>query len=298
MGPDFDVKTFCHNLRATKPPYECPVESCRKVYKSYSGIEYHLYHYDHDNPTPAQGSVPPKRRKGRPPRVSQIGSDEGGAGGDHGVSPGSGARRTPGSPQNQSEHSGHSPGRETMTYAQAQRMVELEIQGRIHRISIFENLDVLSEDENGTDDHTNEGGGGMYNGGGGGGGGGGSVGGTGDMAGGSSDGANSGNTAKCAGSTPKPGKHKSKDKKKEGVSSYPAVKLPEVVYRELDQERPDAPPRPSSYYRFVTFKRKHVLFLMYIFRYSWDVTQAVLKTLCTHMVKLHLVQHVAHSENV
>uniref|UniRef100_A0A3B5B2Z8 Bromodomain and PHD finger containing 1 n=1 Tax=Stegastes partitus TaxID=144197 RepID=A0A3B5B2Z8_9TELE len=186
MGLDFDVKTFCHNLRATKPPYECPVETCRKVYKSYSGIEYHLYHYDHDNPTPAQ-TVPQKKRKGRPPRASP----------------------------NRSERS-HSPGRETMTYAQAQRMVELEIQGRIHRISIFENIDVVSEEDrvcNG-----NDGG---------------------------------------AGATPKSGKHKSKEKKKDGSSHHhsaqsgPAVKLPEAVFRELDQERPDAPPRPSSYYRYI-----------------------------------------------
>uniref|UniRef100_A0A3Q0R0I7 Bromodomain and PHD finger containing 1 n=1 Tax=Amphilophus citrinellus TaxID=61819 RepID=A0A3Q0R0I7_AMPCI len=178
MGLDFDVKTFCHNLRATKPPYECPVETCRKVYKSYSGIEYHLYHYDHDNPTPAQ-AVPQKKRKGRPPR------------------------NTPVSP-NHSERS-HSPGRETMTYAQAQRMVEVEIQGRIHRISIFENIDVVD-----------------------------------------------GGAA-----TPKTGKHKSKAKKKDGLSHHhsaqsgPAVKLPEAVFRELDQDRPDAPPRPSSYYRYI-----------------------------------------------
>uniref|UniRef100_A0A667Z5W2 Bromodomain and PHD finger containing 1 n=1 Tax=Myripristis murdjan TaxID=586833 RepID=A0A667Z5W2_9TELE len=185
MGLDFDVKTFCHNLRATKPPYECPVETCRKVYKSYSGIEYHLYHYDHDNPTPAQ-SMPQKKRKGRPPRGN-----------------------TPGSPS-RSERS-HSPGRETMTYAQAQRMVELEIQGRIHRISIFENIDVVSEED----------------------------------------------TANGGKATPKSGKHKSKEKKKEGSSHHhsapsgPAVKLPEAVFRELDQERPDAPPRPSSYYRYI-----------------------------------------------
>uniref|UniRef100_A0AAZ1XS18 Bromodomain and PHD finger containing, 1 n=1 Tax=Oreochromis aureus TaxID=47969 RepID=A0AAZ1XS18_OREAU len=188
MGLDFDVKTFCHNLRATKPPYECPVETCRKVYKSYSGIEYHLYHYDHDNPTPAQ-AVPQKKRKGRPPR------------------------NTPVSP-NRSERS-HSPGRETMTYAQAQRMVEVEIQGRIHRISIFENIDVVD-------------------------------GGAGDIP--SSNGGKS---------TPKTGKHKSKAKKKDGLSHHhsaqsgPAVKLPEAVFRELDQDRPDAPPRPLSYYRYI-----------------------------------------------
>uniref|UniRef100_H2M684 Bromodomain and PHD finger containing, 1 n=1 Tax=Oryzias latipes TaxID=8090 RepID=H2M684_ORYLA len=198
MGLDFDVKTFCHNLRATKPPYECPVETCRKVYKSYSGIEYHLYHYDHDNPTPAQ-TMPQKKRKGRPPR-----GHEG---------------NTPGSPS-RSEHS-HSPGRETMTYAQAQSMVELEIQGRVHRISIFENIDVVSEEDSDADDALPSG------------------------------------TGNSTGATPKTGKHKSKAKKKDGSSHHhnsqsgPAVKLPEAVFRELDQDRPDAPPRPSSYYRYI-----------------------------------------------
>uniref|UniRef100_A0A8K9XGI4 Bromodomain and PHD finger containing, 1 n=1 Tax=Oncorhynchus mykiss TaxID=8022 RepID=A0A8K9XGI4_ONCMY len=202
MGLDFDVKTFCHNLRATKPPYECPVKTCRKVYKSYSGIEYHLYHYDHDNPTPAQ-AMPQKKRKGRPPRGAN----------------------TPGSP-NRSERS-HSPGRETMTYAQAQRMVELEIHGRIHRISIFENIDVVSEDDRGSE------------------------------AGGNGKDRHDTPAANAGKATSKSGKHKSKEKKKE-VSSHhqsascgPVVKLPEVVYRELDQERPDAPTRHSSYYRYI-----------------------------------------------
>uniref|UniRef100_W5K829 Bromodomain and PHD finger containing 1 n=1 Tax=Astyanax mexicanus TaxID=7994 RepID=W5K829_ASTMX len=193
MGLDFDVKTFCHNLRATKPPYECPIETCRKVYKSYSGIEYHLYHYDHDNPPPIQ-STPQKKRKGRPPRVSLSGSH--------------------------SEHS-HSPERETMTYAQAQRMVELEIGGKVHRISIFEDLDVVSEEDSDAEDAPA-----------------------------------SANGGKGTGATPKSGKHKSKEKKKEGSHHHgnmagPAVKLPEAVFRELDQERPDAPPRTLSYYRYI-----------------------------------------------
>ncbi|XP_067097009.1 peregrin [Osmerus mordax] len=249
MGLDFDVKTFCHNLRATKPPYECPVETCRKVYKSYSGIEYHLYHYDHDNPTPAQG-MPQKRRKGRPPRVSLIGSGDGEGGVGKGCGSGMGGHGgiTPGSP-NRSERS-HSPGRETMTYAQAQRMVELEIHGRIHRISIFENIDVVSEDDSGTEDPPSSGGGG-----------GGACNGGDSGAGGSETGGNgkdrpdtpAANGGK--GATPKSGKHKSKEKKKEShhhsASSGPAVKLPEVVFRELDQDRPDAPPRPSSYYRYI-----------------------------------------------
>ncbi|KAM9320997.1 bromodomain and PHD finger-containing protein 3 [Gastrophryne carolinensis] len=40
-----------------------------------------------------------------------------------------------------------SPSRETLTYAQAQRMVDIEIDGRLHRISIFEPLWMVSEDE-------------------------------------------------------------------------------------------------------------------------------------------------------
>uniref|UniRef100_A0AAR2JAC5 Bromodomain and PHD finger containing, 1 n=1 Tax=Pygocentrus nattereri TaxID=42514 RepID=A0AAR2JAC5_PYGNA len=247
MGLDFDVKTFCHNLRATKPPYECPVETCRKVYKSYSGIEYHLYHYDHDNPPPAQGT-PQKKRKGRPPRVSLSGSGDGADSSGPGV-PGQGG--TPGSPADHSEHS-HSPGRETMTYAQAQRMVELEIHGKVHRVSIFEDLDVVSEEDSEAEDTPTSGAGGSTacNGGDGGG----------------TEGGGNGkdrpdtpaaaNGGKGAGATPKAGKHKSKEKKKEGSHHHgnmpgPAVKLPEAVFRELDQERPDAPPRALSYYRYI-----------------------------------------------
>uniref|UniRef100_A0A8C6TN20 Bromodomain and PHD finger containing, 1 n=1 Tax=Neogobius melanostomus TaxID=47308 RepID=A0A8C6TN20_9GOBI len=219
MGLDFDVKTYCHNLRATKPPYECPVESCRKVYKSYSGIEYHLYHYDHDNPTPTQ-------------------------------SPGPGGN-TPGSPS-RSEPS-HSPSRDTMTYAQAQRMVELEIQGRVHRISIFDNIDVVSEEDSDAEDALPSGtggsSGGVCNG---------SDGGAGGSEMGSSSKERSDMQSSNGGkSTPKSGKHKSKEKKRESSSyhhsaqSGPAVKLPEAVFRELDQDRPDAPLRPSSYYRYI-----------------------------------------------
>ncbi|XP_069045753.1 peregrin isoform X2 [Lepisosteus oculatus] len=250
MGLDFDVKTFCHNLRATKPPYECPVESCRKVYKSYSGIEYHLYHYDHASPPPAPGGPPQRKpkRKGRQPRGGGGEDGDGGPGGAAGTPP-------PGSPA-RSELS-QSPGREAMTYAQAQRMVELEIQGRVHRISIFESLDVVSEDESAGDEPPGGPGGGAGQGAAGG------EGAAGDGGGKDRPDTPAAGGAKAnggKGATPKAGKHKSKEKKKEAAAaaahhhsapSGPAVKLPEVVYRELDQERPDAPPRPTSYYRYI-----------------------------------------------
>ncbi|XP_051758419.1 peregrin [Ctenopharyngodon idella] len=237
MGLDFDVKTFCHNLRATKPPYECPVESCRKVYKSYSGIEYHLYHYDHDNPPPPQGS-PQKKRKGRPPRSSLPGSADGPDSSTGSGVPGQAA--TPGSPAERSERS-HSPVRETMTYAEAQRMVELEIRGRVHRISIFDNLDVVSEEDSGAEEPPSAGMGAC----------------NGGEAGGIGKDRLDGSAANGEKGPQKTGKHKSKEKKKDSGSHHhmnppgPAVKLPEVVFRELDQERPDAPPRPMSYYRYI-----------------------------------------------
>uniref|UniRef100_A0A671W5K9 Bromodomain and PHD finger containing 3 n=1 Tax=Sparus aurata TaxID=8175 RepID=A0A671W5K9_SPAAU len=40
-----------------------------------------------------------------------------------------------------------SPSRETLTYAQAQKVVEVELDGRLHRISILEPLEVITDDE-------------------------------------------------------------------------------------------------------------------------------------------------------
>ncbi|XP_065104184.1 bromodomain and PHD finger-containing protein 3 isoform X2 [Paramisgurnus dabryanus] len=40
-----------------------------------------------------------------------------------------------------------SPSRETLTYAQAQKIVEVDLDGRLHRISIFDPLSVITEDE-------------------------------------------------------------------------------------------------------------------------------------------------------
>ncbi|XP_060932510.1 bromodomain-containing protein 1-like isoform X2 [Limanda limanda] len=40
-----------------------------------------------------------------------------------------------------------SPNRETLTYAQAQRIVELELDGRVHRLSVYDKLDVIADDD-------------------------------------------------------------------------------------------------------------------------------------------------------
>ncbi|XP_034390271.1 bromodomain-containing protein 1-like isoform X2 [Cyclopterus lumpus] len=40
-----------------------------------------------------------------------------------------------------------SANRETLTYAQAQRIVELEVDGRVHRLSIYDKMDVIGDDD-------------------------------------------------------------------------------------------------------------------------------------------------------
>lgn len=52
MG-DFDVLSYCRQLRSLKPPpYECPVADCDKVYSSMTGFQYHLAHIQHSSPIP------------------------------------------------------------------------------------------------------------------------------------------------------------------------------------------------------------------------------------------------------
>ncbi|XP_022298167.2 peregrin-like isoform X2 [Crassostrea virginica] len=131
MVYDFDVKEFCQNLKATKPPYECPVRSCGKVYKSYCGIQFHLYNFDHDNPennSPSPGKKPGKKKT---------------KWGHHRA-----MRRSPTPPEFVVP-----PRRETLTYAEAQRLVEIDLEGRLHRINIYEPLEIITQDE--IDNHKN-----------------------------------------------------------------------------------------------------------------------------------------------
>lgn len=79
------------------------------------------------------------RRKGQAAaggaaHVSKSNGTAGGRGGNH--------RRSP-SPYSLKA----SPSRETLTFAQAQKVVEVELEGRLHRISILDHLEVVTEDE-------------------------------------------------------------------------------------------------------------------------------------------------------
>nr|XP_009487036.1 PREDICTED: bromodomain-containing protein 1 [Pelecanus crispus] len=116
----------------------------------------------------------------------------------------------------------HSPTRETLTYAQAQRMVEIEIEGRLHRISIFDPLEIILED-----DLTAQ-----------------------EMSECNSNKENSERPPVCLRSK----RHKNnKVKKKNEALLSPATTtpLPEPKVRIVEYSPPSAPRRPPVYYKFI-----------------------------------------------
>ncbi|CAK1541586.1 unnamed protein product [Leptosia nina] len=119
MGLDFDVLEFCKKLRQNRPPpYQCPLEKCDKVYKSLCGLQYHLVNYDHDNPTPATPTVAHHRKKGRFKAAVPTG-----------------------------DIALQSPPKEALTFAEAQKVVQFEIDGKISRIPIDQPVPVISLEE-------------------------------------------------------------------------------------------------------------------------------------------------------
>ncbi|XP_048781551.1 bromodomain and PHD finger-containing protein 3 isoform X1 [Lagopus muta] len=116
-----------------------------------------------------------------------------------------------------------SPTRETLTYAQAQRIVEVDIDGRLHRISIYDPLKIITEDELTAQDITEC------------------------------------NSNKENSEQPlfpsKSKKTPSKGKKKESCSKYTSgtsLHLPQPNFRVTDSfKQSDAPPLPAAYYRYI-----------------------------------------------
>lgn len=93
---EFDVRTFIDNLRATKPPYECPFEECGRIYKSFSGIQSHLSNFKHNEKSEPKFGLTSNRVLTR----------------------------------------------ESLTYLQAQKIVDFELDGKPMRINIYEPLEV------------------------------------------------------------------------------------------------------------------------------------------------------------
>ncbi|XP_038073948.1 peregrin-like isoform X2 [Patiria miniata] len=194
----FNVKYFCENLRATKPPYECPVNDCGKIYRSHSGIEFHLNNFDHEKAGGNGHSTPMKKGGWRKGRVTNRQN-----------------RRSP------SPSVIRSPTREALTYAQAQRLVEVDINGLVHRLDIHETIDILTEDEFESETSEEE------------------------------------KNEKPLG---KAGKALDHTKQRKEIGSTSSMKLPEASYKILDgyEEPPDAPDRPQAYFRYIEKSREEL----------------------------------------
>ena len=122
MVLDFDCKSFLSNIKATKPPYYCPFENCQKLYKTYIGMRFHLYNFDHiNNKQLNESSTTPDsvRKRGQWHHRSVTG-------------------RSPSPPDFLKGNN-----REALTYAEAQRLVEVDIDGKSYRININEPLDII-----------------------------------------------------------------------------------------------------------------------------------------------------------
>ena len=193
MVLDFDLRIFCQNLKATKPPYECPVKHCGKMYKSYCGIQFHLYNFDHNDPNAC--AVTPNRKPG-----NRRGSNSGRW--HHRAN-----RRSPTPPEFFREP-------DTMSYSESQRLVEIDVEGRLHRLNIYEQLEIISQDEidNWSNTEKEE------------------------------------KPEKCP---PKPSKDIQKPRKENATDA--TSQLPVATFNVLtDYVKPsEVPVRPSSYYRFI-----------------------------------------------
>ncbi|XP_078484381.1 peregrin-like [Ciona intestinalis] len=135
MESDFKAHDFLQSLRETKPPWECPI--CRKTYKSYVGIENHLLNFDHNAPAGSQSPGPTPSRKFKLKSSKKKKNNKL-------------FRRSP-SPVDFT-----APARETLTWAEAQRMVEVESEGKTYRLNISDKLDIISDSDVDKEEDSNE----------------------------------------------------------------------------------------------------------------------------------------------
>lgn len=127
MGLEINITTFLHNLMATKPPYDCPFPGCGKTYKSHQGISYHVRNYHSSTGGVADMTTgEDHKRRGRSVATATASSTR---------------SRSP-----SDSDFGSATAREALTYAEAQRMIEVEIDGRMHRINITEPISIVKYD--------------------------------------------------------------------------------------------------------------------------------------------------------
>lgn len=108
-----DLRNHLDCLKATKPPYTCPLPNCDRVYKSFSGIQSHLSKFKHPLAT---GIHDGKNDEDGGSAVAHVdGNDDAGAG-----------------------TSGQQRAGQQMSWTQAQKVIDVDVGGKITRLNILE----------------------------------------------------------------------------------------------------------------------------------------------------------------
>lgn len=120
MGLDFDAVEYCRNLRLEQqPPFKCPIDKCEREYKSSIGLQYHLIHFDHDNPFPMSPYSTPLRRRGRQRTI----------------------------PLASTTNLANIPPKEAFTYSEQNKTVQFDILDKSIKVPISQEIPVMDVDE-------------------------------------------------------------------------------------------------------------------------------------------------------
>ena len=109
----FNIKSFLQSLKAIQPPWSCP--KCSKYFKSYVGIEQHLVKFHHSAPATPSSKVPFSRKSKLKFSIKKKNNRL--------------LRRSPSPIQLSPTHDDTT----SLTWAEAQQMVELESDGKMYR---------------------------------------------------------------------------------------------------------------------------------------------------------------------
>lgn len=109
MAIPFDPAAFLEEIKACKPPYKC--RGCDKVYKTYAGIQGHVASHANDAADPAEAASAGGRRSPSPAPFFR------------------------------------SPVKESLVYNESGKKLEFEAEGRVHKLSVYEALPLVSKEE-------------------------------------------------------------------------------------------------------------------------------------------------------
>ncbi|XP_065178853.1 peregrin-like isoform X1 [Sycon ciliatum] len=125
------IQAFMSSLRKQEPPYSCFV--CQKMYRSFSGMEYHLKEVGHDENGKERSKNVISRPMNNTPKKALASSRP--------------KSRKSGGLKSSCASSPAPAKKETLTYSEAQRLVQVDVDGSLSRVSMRNGLGVVVANE-------------------------------------------------------------------------------------------------------------------------------------------------------